>query len=145
MFLGSYLVRVTSGSRTSIPSYFREKLGDSFILAKWYEGCLVLIAKDTWQVLLTRLTAGVNNLVSPVRGTERFIFAESYELSPDEQGRIVIPDSLFKYAEFKDEVYFLGVRDRVEIWDKDTWESERKKLAKSAPEYIEELAKDARR
>ncbi|KKR38250.1 MAG: hypothetical protein UU03_C0009G0008, partial [Candidatus Woesebacteria bacterium GW2011_GWA1_40_45] len=39
------------------------------------------------------------------------------------------------------EVYFLGVRDRVEIWNRVSWEEKEKEIAKEAPSYIEELAK----
>lgn len=141
MFLGSYLVSVTAGSRVSVPSTFRDQLGESFILAKWYEGCLVLIGKESWDALLARITGGIEILLSPVRETERFIFASAYELVADDQGRIVIPEILVKYANIKDEVYFLGVRDRVEIWDKEVWKEKEKEVAEGAPRFIDELAK----
>ncbi|OGM76303.1 hypothetical protein A2210_02030 [Candidatus Woesebacteria bacterium RIFOXYA1_FULL_40_18] len=141
MFLGTYLVRVTSGSRVSVPSSFRQELGESFILAKWYEGCLVLIGKSYWEVLLKRITAGVETLLTPVREIERFIFTSAYEMTADEQGRIVIPERLVSYAGLGGEVYFLGVRDRVEIWNRVSWEEKEKEIAKEAPSYIEELAK----
>lgn len=134
-------MRVTSGSRISVPSPFRKELGESFILAKWYEGCLVLIGKSYWEVLLKRITAGVETLLTPVREIERFIFTSAYEMTTDEQGRIVIPERLVSYAEIGEEVYFLGVRDRVEIWKKETWEEKEKEIAKEAPSYIEELAR----
>lgn len=140
MFLGTYLARVTSGSRISVPSVFRQELGESFILAKWYEGCLVLIANSSWRALLTRLTGGEETLLTPVRETERFIFTSAYEVTPDEQGRIVIPERMASYGHFGEEVYFLGVRDRVEIWDRAIWDEKEKVVAKEAPRYIEELA-----
>ncbi len=80
-------------------------------------------------------------LLTPVRETERFIFASAYEAEPDEQGRIVIPDRLTTYANLGEEVYFLGLGDRVEIWNKEVWEEKEKVVAKEAPTYIEELAK----
>lgn len=145
MYLGTYLVRVTSGSRISIPSVIRAELGESFILAKWYEGCLVLIGKNSWEALLSRITGGVETLLTPIRETERFIFTSAYEMTSDEQGRIVIPERMASYANFGEEVYFLGVRDRVEIWDKRTWDEKEKEIAKEAPGYIEELAKNEKR
>ena len=141
MFVGTYLVSVTSGKRTSIPSVFRQKLGNSVILAKWYENCLVLVGTDSWNALLERLTGGEKMIIEPIRQTEHFIFASAYEVEADEQGRVVLPDRLVTYAALGEQVYFLGVGDRVEIWNKEIWDEKEKLIAKEAPGYIEELAK----
>lgn len=141
MFLGTYSVSVTSGKRTSIPSVFRDMLGVDLVIAKWYEECLVLVNKSTLNTLLARVTGEAKLIVEPIRNTEHFIYASSYEVSPDEQGRIVIPDRLFLYAGLGEVVYFLGVGDRIEIWNKEVWEEREKLIAKEASGYIEELAK----
>ena len=141
MFLGTYLVSVTSGKRTAIPSLFREKLGNSLIIARWYEECLVLISKSSLDALLTRVTGEGNLIINPIRQTEHFILASAFEVEADSQGRIVIPDRLFDYAKLGDQVYFLGLKDRVEIWNKEIWDEKEKIIEKGAPEYIEELSK----
>jgi MraZ protein len=141
MFVGTYLVSVTSGKRTSIPSVFRQKLGQSAVLAKWYDNCLVLVDKDSWNALLERLTGGEKMIIEPIRQTEHFIFASAYEVSIDDQGRIVLPDRLISYATLGEQVYFLGTNDRVEIWNKELWEAKEKEVAKEAASYIESLAK----
>lgn len=141
MFVGTYLVSVTSGKRTSIPSIFRQNLGQSVILAKWYENCLVLVGKDSWNALLERLTGGEKMIIEPIRQTEHFIFASAYEVSVDDQGRIVLPDRLVSYASLGEQVYFLGIGDRVEIWNKKSWEEKEKEVAAEAANYIESLAK----
>jgi len=141
MFLGTYLVSVTSGKRISIPTSLRENLGNELILSQWYEGCLVLVAKSTLNTLLTRITGGSSTIIEPIRQTEHFIFASSYEVVPDEQGRIVIPDRMIAYANLGQQVYFLGVGDRVEIWNKEVWEEREREVAKDAALYIEQLAK----
>ena len=141
MFLGTYLVSVTSGKRISIPSVFRENLGKELILSQWYEECLVLVSKSSLNTLLSRVTGSERVIIEPIRKTEHFIFASSYEVVPDDQGRIVIPDRLVTYANLKDQVYFLGVGDRVEVWNKEIWEDREKEVAKDAASYIEELAK----
>lgn len=144
MFLGTYLVSVTSGKRISIPVVFRQKLGPTVILAKWYENCLVLVGIDAWNALLNRLTGGEKMAIQPVRGTEHFIFSSAFEIEVDEQGRIVLPDRLIEYANLLDQVYFLGVGDRVEIWNKEVWDKRDVEIAKSAESYIVELAKNQR-
>ncbi len=141
MYLGTYLVSITAGKRISIPTVFREDLGRELILSQWYEKCLVLTGKSSLNTLLARVTGGKATIIEPIRQTEHFIFASSFEVVPDEQGRIVIPDKLFTYAGLRDQAYFLGVGDRIEIWNKDTWEGLEKEVAEDAAKYIEELAK----
>ena len=140
MFLGTYLVSITSGKRTAIPSVFRNGLGQSLILAKWYEECLVLVNKEALNALLTRITGGSKSIVEPIRQTEHFIFSSGFEVMPDDQWRIVIPERLMSYAKLGEQVYFLGVGDRVEIWNKEMWDERERLVAKDAPVYIEKLA-----
>lgn len=111
------------------------------ILAKWYENCLVLIGRDSWRALLERLTGGEQMIVQPIRDTEHFIFASAYEVVGDDQGRIVLPDRLVSYASLGEQVYFLGIGDRVEIWNKEVWEKKEAQVALEAASYIENLAK----
>lgn len=141
MFVGTYLVSVTSGKRTSIPSVFRQKLGQSVILAKWYENCLVLVGTESWNALLERITGGEKMIIEPIRQTEHFIFASAYEVEVDDQGRIVLPDRLVSYSGLGDQVYFLGIGDRVEIWNKEIWEEKEAEVAGDAASYIERIAK----
>ncbi|MEK7470677.1 MAG: hypothetical protein AAB622_01605 [Patescibacteria group bacterium] len=142
MFVGTYLVSITSGKRTSIPSVFRQKLGQTIILAKWYENCLVLTGTDSWNALLERITGRQKLIIEPIRQTEYFIFASAYEVEVDDQGRIVLPDRLISYASLGDQVYFLGIGDRVEIWNKELWEKKEAEVARDAASYIERLAKN---
>lgn len=141
MLLGTYLAKFASGHRVAVPSSLRKNLGSSFILARWYEGCLVLIDETGWNALYKRLVGEERLVVTPVRDTERFILAQAFEVTPDEQGRIVIPEILIKYSQFKDDIYFIGVGDRVEVWSKDLWEAKEKEVIEHAASYIEELAK----
>jgi MraZ protein len=141
MFLGTYLVSITSGKRISIPSVFRENLGKDLVLAQWYEECLVLVSKGSLNTLLSRVTRGRGTITEPIRQTEHFILASSFEVEPDEQGRVVLPDRLMDYAKLKDQVYILGVGDRIEVWNKEIWDERAKQVALDAARYLEELAK----
>ncbi len=142
MLLGTYPAKLASGHRISVPFQFRQELGEKIILARWYEGCLVLVGREFWKALYKRLTGETNLIVNPVRDTERFILASAYEVFPDEQGRIVIPERLVEYSGLKDDVYFIGLGEKAEIWDKNSWEEKEKEVVANASEYIEQLAKN---
>ncbi|MEK7498050.1 MAG: division/cell wall cluster transcriptional repressor MraZ, partial [Patescibacteria group bacterium] len=120
------------------------ELGEKPILAKWYEDCLILVSSDFWSALLKRLTGGSSVISLGVRDIERFILGSAYETEPDTQGRIIIPEILANYANLKDELVFVGLTDRVEIWEKGIWDKKSTELARVTKEYIERLAKDGK-
>ncbi len=128
----------------AIPKKIRRHLGKKFIIAKWYEGCLVAVSHESWQELLNRLTGASQIITSPVRDTDRFIMGSAFEVVPDEQGRIIIPEKLAQYAGFKKEVLFMGLGNRVEIWDQVSWEEREKYIAEHSAEFLEEVAKNGR-
>lgn len=145
MLLGTYQVKVASGRRVFIPAPFRQDLGENLILAKWYEECLVLVANNAWQALYKRLTGSQKIIIGPIRDTERFILGSAYGINLDDQGRIVIPENLNNFAKLGEEISFIGLGDRVEIWDKIIWDEKQKSLAKEASQIIEGLANDDKR
>lgn len=140
MLLGTYQVKVASGRRVFIPAPLRQYLGEKYILAKWYEECLVLVALDSWVALYKRLVGDQKIIISPIRDTERFILGSAYNTFPDDQGRIVIPEVLASYAKLTETVSFIGLGDRVEIWSSELWEEKQKVLVKEAAGIIEQLA-----
>lgn len=140
MIIGQYTSKITQNRRLAIPKSIREKLGENLIIAKWYEGCLVLVSEDNWQALLQRLTGQNNMVTQSVRDTDRFILGSAYELTTDNQGRLIMPPKLMDFAGIKDEVTFLGLGDRVEIWDTNIWEKKEAEVAAIAAELVENIA-----
>ena len=145
MLLGTYPAKLATNHRIALPAQLRHELGDKLIIAKWYEERLVILAKSTLNSLLTRIIGTSSLITEPVRGSEHFIFSSAYELTPDDQGRIIIPEGLIAYARLPEDVYFLGVGDRVEVWGKQIWDEREKIIMKEAPSYIENLAKNEKR
>lgn len=142
MLLGTFAAKFASGRRVAIPSQFRRDLGQNLILARWYEYCLVLVGSDYWNEVYKRLIGENEIIVKPIRDTERFILASAYEVVTDEQGRIVIPERLAEYSGLKEDIYFIGLGEKIEIWDKANWENKEREVIKGAESYIEKLAND---
>lgn len=141
MLIGSYLSVLGDKRRTAIPKKFLDELGNELVIARWYENCLVLVKKNFWDGLLDRLTGGSKVASLGVRDIERFILGSAFDIEPDEQGRIVIPEVLAEFAGFGNELVFIGLGDRVEVWNKETWEVKEKEVAKTSREYIEEISR----
>jgi len=140
MLIGSYSGILSPKRRTAIPKRFLDELGKKVIIAKWYEGCLVIVGTDAWEALLDRLSGRIGLITGPVRDTERFILGSAYELIPDRQGRVVIPTRLVAYAALTQEIVFIGLGERVEIWGLEKWAEREKFVAAHAAEFIEKLA-----
>ncbi len=51
----------------------------------------------------------------------RVFMAFAAEITPDQQGRVVIPQALRDYAGLGSEIVTNGRLDRAEIWDKRKW------------------------
>lgn len=141
MLIGSYLGSLSEKRRVAVPKKFLLELGKTPIIAKWYEDCLVLVSAEFWDELFERLTGGKRAIGYGVRDIERFILGSAFEVEPDEQGRIIVPEILAEYANLDKELVFVGLRDRVEIWHKETWDVRSSELAKTTKEYIESLTK----
>ncbi len=142
MIIGNYTSKLTSSRRVAIPKKIREKLGNRFIIARWYENCLVAVSTDAWQELLNKLTGKSDIFTSPVRDTDRFILGSAYEVNTDSQGRALLPESLVKFAGLTDDVVFVGLGERVELWNKASWQKHEEFIQKNASQLVENLAKE---
>lgn len=141
MLIGQYFSKITLKNRISVPKKFRSEIGNKIIIAKWYENCLVIVPEKDWKELLNKLTGQMDILTKAVRDTDRFILGSAYDLDLDPQGRFVIPASLKDYAALKENVVFLGLGRRVEIWDQNTWSDKEKSVALKAAESLETMTK----
>lgn len=141
MLIGSYIGNLGEKHRSAIPKKFLVEIGEKLVIAKWYDGCLILVNVKFWEKILARLTAGTVGLKLGVREIERFILGSAFEVEPDNQGRIVIPEILVKYAELTKDLIYVGLINRLEIWDKQIWDKKSEELSKTTKEFIEGIEK----
>src|SRR5688500_16854352 len=57
------------------------------------------------------------------RAYSRVFFASAHDETPDKQGRVTIPGHLREYAGLTRELVVIGASSRVEIWDKEAWDT----------------------
>ncbi len=135
MFSGAYSHSVDNKGRTVIPSKFRSKLGERFYLTRGMHGCLWVFADDEWREFQKMLTP---KTFLDGRGLklERFFVGSAIECMPDAQGRIAVPQNLREYAGIADDIWVVGLGNKVEIWSDAKWEEFNSSLT---DEVIEEL------
>ncbi|EKE16068.1 MAG: Protein mraZ [uncultured bacterium] len=144
MLIGQFQTKLDEKGRCAIPAKFRSKIGKRAVLAKWYEGCLVFVGEDGWIALLEKLTAKSEIFTSPVRDTDRFIMGSAFEIELDSQGRFVVPKLLRDYANLASDITFLGLGERIEIWNSKNWEEKERQVSENAEKLIETLARDTK-
>lgn len=107
--------------RVSLPAAFRHQADDDrFVLLQWEKPYLSLFPESEWVRFRDRLIEyrksgeGAANHV-------REILANAVKVSPDRQGRILIPAWLQEAAGLDGSILLNGNLDRVEIWDPDVY------------------------
>lgn len=121
-FFGEYEHNIDDKGRLTIPSKFRDSLGQSFMLTKGIDCCLFVFPMESWNAFEAKLKA-LPISDKDARDFTRFFFAGASECSLDRQGRISIPANLRRYAKLNKETRIIGVSDRLEIWSSDNWEA----------------------
>jgi len=121
MFMGQYIHSVDAKGRVIVPSKFREELGDTFVVTKGLDKCLFAYPKKEWSIFEEKLSK-LPLTSADARKFARYFFSGAVECELDNQGRIVLPSNLREYAALKKDIVSIGVNNRVEIWNKQSWE-----------------------
>ena len=138
MFIGEYEHNLDTKGRVTMPMKLREDIGDIFIITKGLDGCLFAYSKSEWENFEQKLKSlPLTN--KNARDFVRFFLSGAIECEIDKQGRFLIPGNLRKYANLDKQVIVIGVGNRVEIWDKPTWENYSSNDNISADEIAENM------
>lgn len=121
MFIGEYNHSIDTKGRLSIPSKFREELGEQFIVTKGLDNCLFVYPLNEWKILEDKLKQ-LPMTNRDARAFVRFFFAGATECELDNQGRIRIPNNLREHALLQKEAVIIGVATRIEIWSNEQWQ-----------------------
>jgi MraZ protein len=138
MFIGEYQHSLDSKGRIAVPAKFRSRLAGGAIITRGLDRCLFLLAAKEWQELAEKLVA-LPLAQSNSRAVARLMLAGAMEVIPDQQGRILIPDYLRKYAGLTKQAVIAGLANRIEIWDAGTWHEYRAKTESASDEIAEKL------
>jgi len=95
--------------------------------------------------VLDNLIANSSELLPEVRDLERFFYSNAAEVELDGQNRFVIPKHLKEYAGIKKKTVFVGVKERIELWDEEQWSNYGKirelQIKQTARRLYEEIVK----
>jgi len=137
MFLGEYQYNLDSKGRIAIPAKFRKDL-EGAIMTRGLDFCLFIYSAKDWEKLAQKLIA-LPLAQSNSRAFVRLMLSGAADLTLDNQGRVLIPDYLRKYAGLKKEVVIAGLYNRLEIWDQEKWNEYKRKTESASEEIAEKL------
>jgi len=124
MFYGEFEHALDRKDRIIIPSKFRDALKEHYVerffITRGLDKCLFMFAEDEWRLQEQKFKA-MSFTKSEFRRFNRIYFSGASDLTPDKQGRILIPTYLKEYAGIKKDVFIIGVSNRIEIWGRESW------------------------
>lgn len=143
VFKGHYVNSINEKGRLSIPSKFRDVLTeldtDHLIVTKSLDTCLMAFSPEDWERMEKKASC-----LSAVRRADivfkRHVMGSAEECQIDAQGRILIPASLRDYAGLRKKCLIVGIVDRFEIWDTETYDAYMQKALEDPESLRTELA-----
>jgi MraZ protein len=110
------------------------------VLTRGLDACVEAYPAEDWHRLVEDSLAGLNPLSREARVLERFYYTGAVEVQPDKQGRVMLSPGLIEHAGLGREVVVVGMRRRLEIWDRAAWRTQLKEVMGSAEHVAERLA-----
>ena len=127
MFLSRYEHTIDEKGRITIPSGFREELGESVYLTQGFDGNLQAFPITLFEKLADRVRS-ISLLDPNSRMLRRLIFSNAKQIKFDNAGRILIPAFLRETANLEETALIVGVGEYFELWSPDKWQAQQVSL-----------------
>lgn len=141
--IGEYEIAVDAKGRFPLPSGFRKQLpaeeGNQFVLTKGFEKCLVLYPIASWNLQMGQIEQ-LNPFNPKVRELKRLMYNGASPVESDGSDRLLINKNLKEYANLTKEITFCAQGDRVEIWDRATYQQYLAEHSENLSALAEEVA-----
>jgi MraZ protein len=124
MLLGEFDQRLDAKNRVTLPARFRAHFADGVVVTKGWDGCLFVWNRAGWEGFTESRLGRLDPLSREARQMSRFLYGGAIESDVDRQGRVMLPQPLLTHAQLDKEIVVVGVRDHLEIWDREAWKRE---------------------
>ena len=121
MLIGEYNHTLDDKNRVSLPAKFRKEMGKSVVLAPGFDNCVSVFTVSEWKKFAEQLASESSQLERDRRKLNRVWFGQASQVDVDSLGRILVPETLKDRAGLKTKVVVIGVQDRAEIWNEESW------------------------
>jgi transcriptional regulator MraZ len=128
-FYGQYQTTMDAKGRFALPAKLRNVndldgvpfVEGNLVLTKGLEGCLSLYPEAEWKDMQSKLNT-LSFTQKNYRYFSRRFYSTAAAVTPDRNGRILIPSHLIKEAALKKNLTVIGVNRSIEIWHPERFE-----------------------
>ncbi len=128
MILGQYIHQIDPKKRLSLPARWRGEVGEKLIITSGLDQSLYIYTLSEWHIIAEKLSS-LGFATPEIRSFTRFMLANAYEIEVDSAGRVLVPESLKKFANLQSKVVLIGMHRRIEVWGEESWEKYNQKGA----------------
>lgn len=125
--IGEYECKVDSKGRLLVPSGLRKQFSPNsegkLFVKRGIENCLELYQKHDWEQVSEKVSS-LNQFVKKNRIFVRKFLSGTTQMELDNVGRVNIPKHLLEYAGIKKEMVLFATGNKIEIWDKQSYDEE---------------------
>ena len=128
MFRGNHSINLDGKGRFSMPTKYREEIRENcdgrLVVTADRDKCLLLYPLPEWEEVERKLTK-LPTFNKQATAFKRFTIGYACECDMDAHGKVLLPDTLRKFANMEKRIVLSGQMNKFEIWDEDAWEATR--------------------
>ncbi|MGI9392428.1 MAG: division/cell wall cluster transcriptional repressor MraZ [Parvibaculales bacterium] len=136
VFLSTIAGKIDAKGRVLIPASFRNvAIAQGFSGIYLYPSFTKKIIEGGGQVLIDHFSQSISNIDPFEEGSDELALAllgRSQKLGFDGDGRITLPQELLTHAEIKQDLYFVGLGAKFQIWQQQAFDVYRKTASEKA-------------
>lgn len=140
LFVGTYEHAIDAKQRLAIPSEIRGQMeasgeGDSLYAVLLEGPTLGLYTARGFEKRAEQLDDSPRD-AEDVLAYEQLFYALAQRLEVDKQGRVRLPERLMELANLGRDVVIIGVKDHLEIHNREAWNQKMKNLLSGRPDLL---------
>ncbi|MGI6320564.1 MAG: division/cell wall cluster transcriptional repressor MraZ [Bacteroidales bacterium] len=124
--MGEYDCKLDAKGRVMMPSALKKQIPaesqNTFVINRGFEKCLVIYPKAEWDLISQELNK-LNLFSKNNRDFFRYFMRGASMLELDANNRFLIPKNLLEYAGATKEIVLFAYSNRIEVWDKSSYEN----------------------
>lgn len=122
MLTGINSQSLDSKGRVILSPEYREELGESFYITNGFNKkfrCVQILSVQQFENIRDQ----IRSMTADMALKFQYLFiAPAAKVSPNSQGRVQIPKTIRDFTKLDKDVMVLGMDNRIEIWDKSTYD-----------------------
>ena len=121
---GEFEIAIDAKGRCLLPAVLRKQFGDGegdrFVINRGFEGCLNIYPMEAWNENYTKVRE-LDDFDEDARTFKRLFLNGATMVEVDSADRILIPKPLQEFAGIKKDALLIGLANKLELWDKETY------------------------